>query len=185
MKWRKTSLFEFEAKGMRLNGRAKYIVRVAVAAVLLLTITASRLRADTGTCGGQVLELPYSDAAPFFCYIAEVYFLDLVSGYADGTFRPINEVRRGQMARTISLTHDSALRRGSRRAALGQWWTTTPHYAAAFSYTTAVGNAPTLVQSNGTDLWAVNSGDNTISRVRVCDGKVLDTIALSSNTINL
>src|SRR5215470_2123137 len=99
MRWRKTSLFELEADCGRVKRPAKYILRVAVAAVLLLTIATSRLRAETGTCDGQLLDLPFSDVAgAFFCSIAEVYFLDLVSGYADGTFRPLNEVRRGQMA---------------------------------------------------------------------------------------
>jgi S-layer family protein len=154
--------------------------------VLLLMITASRLRADTGTCGGQLLDLPFSDVmGVFFCEIAEVYFLDLVSGYANGTYRPLTEVTRGQLAKIIARTHDSALKRGSHRAALGQWWTTKPHYSAGFNYTTGVGNAPTLVQSDGTDLWVVNSGDTTISRVKASDGKVLDAIALSDNIISV
>jgi hypothetical protein len=46
----------------------------------------------------------FSDVAvddPFSLYIETAYANGLVSGYADGTFRPTNNVTRGQLARII------------------------------------------------------------------------------------
>lgn len=63
---------------------------------------------------------------------------------------------------------------GSRRAALNQWWTTTPHFGVGLA-TTTVGNTPVFVTSDGADLWVSNYGSNTISRVRASDGKLLET----------
>jgi len=38
---------------------------------------------------------------PFFSYIETAKQYGLVSGYADGTFRPGNEVTRGQLAKMV------------------------------------------------------------------------------------
>src|SRR5262249_62175712 len=64
-----------------------------------------------------------------------------------------------------------------KRAALRQFWTTTPNYASALGGlgTTTVGTFPQLVESDRADLWMANFNDNTVSRVRASDGKLLDT----------
>jgi hypothetical protein len=100
------------------------------AVILLLTIvvllfTSSRLPADTGTCGGAMTTLPFTDVAGnvFFCQIAEAYFSGLTNGTTPTTYSPSANVPREQMAAFITRTQDSALRRGSRRAALNQWAT--------------------------------------------------------------
>jgi hypothetical protein len=81
------------------------------------------------------------------------------------------------MAAFITRTQDSALRRGSKRAALDQFWTTTPHYPSGSGGlgTTSVGVSPELVKSDGADLWVPNFASATVSRVRGSDGKLLDT----------
>src|SRR6516165_6530580 len=44
--------------------------------VIVLLFTSNRLPADTGTCGGAMTTLPFTDVAEnfFFCQIAEAYF---------------------------------------------------------------------------------------------------------------
>src|SRR5206468_2183710 len=64
------------------------------------------------------------------------------------------------------------LARGSRRAALGQWWTTTPLYELGLG-TTSVGVLPSLAASDGADVWVTSAGN--VSRVRASDGKLLET----------
>ena len=76
------------------------------------------------------------------------------------------------MAAFVTRTMDQSLKRGSRRAALKQFWT--PTSADGLGLTT-VGSQPTLVESDGADLWVANSGSATVSRVRASDGKLLET----------
>jgi DNA-binding beta-propeller fold protein YncE len=40
---------------------------------------------------------------------------------------------------------------------------------------TTVGSSPALVRSDGADLWVANNLDDTVSRVRASDGKLLET----------
>ena len=142
--------------------------------MLGLTVASSRLRADDATCGGQTLTLPFTDVAgsPFLCQIAAAYFSGLTNGTSSTTFSPGSDVTREQMAAFMTRTQDSALKRGSRRAALNQWWTTTPHYDLGLGTTLA--GSPVAVQSDGLDLWTANN-DGTASRIRASDGKLLET----------
>ncbi|HEU4391185.1 MAG TPA: hypothetical protein VFV34_25525 [Blastocatellia bacterium] len=63
------------------------------------------------------------------------------------------------MAVFILRTQDSALRRGSRRAALQQFWT--PVSTDGLGLTT-VGSSPTLVASDGADVCVPN--DDPVAR---------------------
>jgi hypothetical protein len=47
-----------------------------------------------------------SSSHPFFCYIETAYGHGIVSGYADGTFRPGNDVTRGQLCKIIVLAEE-------------------------------------------------------------------------------
>ena len=76
------------------------------------------------------------------------------------------------MAAFVTRTMDQSLKRGSRRAALKQFWT--PTSADGLGLTT-VGSEPQLVESDGADLWVANNGSGTVSRVRASDGKLLET----------
>lgn len=141
---------------------------------LALTGTLSRTRADTGTCSGQSLLLPFTDTMgnPFFCFIAELYALGITGGTTPTTYSPNDPVTRAQMAVFLDRTHDSALKRGNRRAALDQWWTPNPTTNPA---TTMVGTSPLLAKSDGADLWVANFTSGTVSRVRASDGLALQT----------
>src|SRR5215470_3649279 len=150
-----------------------------VSLIINLTVVSTRHHADTGTCGGQMITLPFTDVmgSSFFCQIAEAFFSGLANGTSPTTYNPSGTVSRDQMAAFITRTQDSALRRGSKRAALRQFWTTTPRYPILSGGlgTTNVGSEPLFVESDGADLWVANISSNTVSRVRASDGKLLDT----------
>src|SRR5215472_13590529 len=150
-----------------------------VSLIINLTVVSTRHHADTGTCGGQMITLPFTDvmSSPFFCQIAEAYFSGLANGTSLTTYNPSGNVTRDQMAAFITRTQDSALRRGGRRAALDQFWTLSGNgvqlqLGQGFLIQ---GATPQLVKSDGADLWVANSGNSTVSRVRASDGKLLDT----------
>lgn len=142
--------------------------------VLVLTMVSTRLRADTGTCGGATTTLPFNDVMGnvFFCQIAEAFFSGLTNGTTPTTYSPTDPVPREQMAAFISRTMDQSLRRGSRRAALKKWWTPTGVNGLQL---TTVGALPFSVEADGADLWVANLTDGTVSRVRGSDGKSLET----------
>jgi hypothetical protein len=154
------------------------IYKRAMALVLLMiaiTAASTRLHADTGTCGGQMITLPFTDVAAgniFFCSIAEAYFSGLTNGTSATTYGPAANVPREQMAAFITRTMDQSVKRSSRRAVLDQFWTT--QGADNFGLTT-VGDGPRLVKSDGADLWVTNLLGNTVSRVRASDGRLLET----------
>jgi hypothetical protein len=146
---------------------------ILVQATIILTLVSGGLKADTGTCGGAMTTIPFTDVGSsiFFCQIAEAYFSGLTNGTSATTFSPSDPVNREQMAAFMTRTQDSALMRGSGRAAASQFWTTTPHYDSGLG-TTAVGDGPRLVASDGTDLWVAGVG---LTRVRASDGLALGT----------
>jgi hypothetical protein len=99
--------------------------------IVVLTAASTYLRADTGTCGGASITLPFTDVPStniFFCSIAEAYFSGLTKGTSTTTYGPSDNLPREQMAAFITRTLDQSLKRGSRRAALNQFWTATAHF---------------------------------------------------------
>jgi hypothetical protein len=48
---------------------------------------------------GHFSDVPASN--PFFCYVETAYNADIISGYADGTFRPGNNVTRAQFSKMV------------------------------------------------------------------------------------
>jgi YVTN family beta-propeller protein len=145
--------------------------------VIGLPVVSSRLQAQTVTCGGVTTTLPFTDvmSSPFFCQIAEAFFSGLTNGTSATTYSPSDPVNREQMAAFITRTQDSALRRGSKRAALGQFWTAAPNYFLAPGMS-LVGVTPQLVASDGEDLWVANFGDNSVSHMRGRDIAHLETV---------
>jgi hypothetical protein len=147
---------------------------VLVAVMIILTAASSQLRADTGICNGQSLTLPFTDVQgnPFFCAIAQAFFTGLTNGTSATTYSPAANVTREQMAAFITRTQDSALKRGSRRAAAGQW--ATPQQVGVLN-TTVVGNLPQFNCFDGEDIWVANVSGGTVTRVHASDGRVLGT----------
>lgn len=130
--------------------------------------------------------LPFTDlGSTVFCAeIAEAYFSGLTNGTTATTYSPTATANREQMAAFVTRTLDQSLARGNRRAALRQWWNSTPHYDQALGLTT-VGNTPQRIQSDGVDVWTPNNADASVSRVRASDGKVLDTWTGATHAIDI
>lgn len=156
--------------------RRSLLVRLtAFVSVAAIVITVSRKpRADSGTCSGVNVMLPFTDVAGnfFFCQIAAAYFSGLANGTTPTTYSPYANVTRDQMAAFATRTMDESVNRASRRAALEQLWTTqgTPNLAL-----TTVGAFPVQVKSDGADLWVASYNSATVSRVRGSDGRLLET----------
>lgn len=105
----------------------RYFIRAVFLTLLvsILIIASSRMRADTGTCSGSSVTLPFTDvpaANVFFCSIAEAFFAGLTNGTTGTTYSPSANVTREQMAAFVTRTLDQSLRRGSRRAAMKRFW---------------------------------------------------------------
>jgi hypothetical protein len=158
---------------MRLNRHYGTRAMLLGSLIVCLTLLSTRVQADTAFCG-QIITVPFTDVAGniFFCDIAEAYFSGLTNGTTPTTYSPSQNVPREQMAAFITRTMDQSLTRGSKRAALKQFWTPT---SVASTALTTVGSGPLFVESDGADLWVVNYGDGTVSRVRASDGKLLGT----------
>jgi len=161
--------------------------KVRSAVILCLTIvvllfTSSRLPADTGTCG-VLVTLPFTDVAGngFFCQIAEAYFSGLTNGTTATTYSPSANVPREQMAAFITRTQDSALRRGSRKAALGQWGFPT-QVPSGYSFGQS---GARQIKSDGADLWLANYSSGTVTRIRASDRKLLETWTLATNAFGV
>ena len=122
-----------------------------------------------GLCG------PFTDvAADAFCpFVLEIFYLGITTGTTATTYDPASNVSRLQMAAFLSRTVDGLLRRGSRRAALDQYWTT--QNATVLGLTT-IGPIGGHVASDGANLW-VSDSTGVVSRVRASDGKLLETWA--------
>ena len=153
--------------------------------VLAMIVASTRMKADTSTCGGQMISLPFTDVLSsnvFFCVIAEAYFSGLTNGTSATTYSPSDPVTREQMAAFTTRTLDQSLKRGSRRAALGQFWTTQTESNLAL---TTVGNLPRFVKSDGADLWVTNNSSGTVSRVRASDGRLQETWTNAIGAYNL
>jgi hypothetical protein len=103
--------------------------------------------------------------------VLEIFTLGITNGTTPTTYSPSDNVTRLQMAAFLSRTVDGVLRRGSRRAALDQFWAlqTTP-----FVDVTTVGNSPGVPASDGSDVWVPNF-DGTVSRVRASDSRLVET----------
>src|SRR5215467_4631848 len=118
-----------------------------------------------GLCG------PFTDvAADVFCpFVLEIFYLGITTGTTATTYDPASNVTRLQMAAFLSRTVDRTLQRGSRRAALNQFWTTQDTSAIAL---TTVGTMPHLVACDGADVWVPSNTDGNVTRVRASDEKV-------------
>jgi hypothetical protein len=150
-------------------------VLLLIALILALTSTSRLTRADTGTCGGLMLTLPFIDVPGnniFFCVIAQAFYTGLTNGTSATTYSPSDTVTREQMAAFITRTQDSALKRGSLRATAGQW--ATPQDAGLLK-ATIVGTNPRYNCFDGEDIWVANFTGNSVTRVHASDGRVLGT----------
>src|SRR5215510_4985981 len=120
----------------------RVLVLVPTLFTVLLAAGASAL---LGVCG------PFTDVSdPNFCpFVREIFTLGITTGTTPTTYDPASSVTRLQMAAFLSRSVDGVLKRGSRRAALNQFWrlqTTT------FFDVTTVGDGASFLTSDGLDV---------------------------------
>ncbi len=147
----------------RRSGRPISLVVLSV-----FTVIFGGASALLGVCG------PFADvAADAFCpFVLEIFTLGITTGTSPTTYDPTSNVSRLQMAAFLSRTVDGVLKRGSRRAALGQFWML--QNATVLGLTT-VGTGPNFLKSDGANIWVANFNSASVSRVRSSDGKLLET----------
>src|SRR5262244_3610748 len=143
----------------------RVLVLVPTLFTVLLSAGASAL---LGVCG------PFTDVSdPNFCpFVREIFTLGITTGTTPTTYDPANPVTRLQMAAFLSRSVDGVLKRGSRRAALNQFWTL---QTATFFDVTTVSSGVRIPVSDGADVWVPTYDSNSVSRVRASDGKLLET----------
>ncbi|MEP6993835.1 MAG: S-layer homology domain-containing protein, partial [Acidobacteriota bacterium] len=157
---------------MKPSHRGHFFLILPVLVCALLAGGAFKIVQDQ--CG------PFTDVTPAFCpYILELYYLGITAGTSATTYSPDDPLTRGQAAVFVSKGLNQSLARSSRRAALGQWWTTTPHDDLGLGVTSVPGFS-TEVACDGADVW-VSSLLGTISRIRGSDGKLLDSWTGATN----
>jgi S-layer family protein len=166
---------------MKVNRRYAISLTMLLSLMAGLTSLSTRLRADTQTTGqcGLSITIPFTDVPSnniFFCSIAAAYFSGLTNGTSPTTYNPSDPVPREQMAAFITRTLDQSLRRGSKRAALGQWWTLRPVVDSKID----VGDAPQFLASDGEYVYVSNHNSSTFSKVRASTGEVIDTYSFPS-----
>jgi S-layer family protein len=154
-----------ERRSLMVPNRSSRFASAFAASVLVLLAGASSVL--FGLCG------PFTDVAadPFCPFVLEIFYLGITTGTTATTYDPSGNVTRLQMAAFLSRSVDGVLRRGSRRAALNQFWTA--QNATVLGLTT-IGIDPVLAQSDGLDVWVANGG-GTVMRVRGTDGRLLET----------
>ena len=147
---------------------SRFVRRISVFSSIVLALAAGAGTGLLATCG------PFTDAAAdAFCpFVLEIFYWGSPPGPRRRPSTLRANVSRLQMAAFLSRTVDGALKRGSRRAALDQFWTTQNSTVMGL---TTVGLDPILLACDGADVWCANLGDASVSRVRASDGKLLET----------
>src|SRR5512137_2182816 len=157
---------------MNMSFRNRVVLLLMGMSVIVTLSAHINAQYDCGVVNGPP-PVPFTDAGDmgsYFCAkIAQVYFMGITSGTSATTYAPLDNVNRGQMAVFLARTTDASLSRGSRRAALGQWWT--PGNANAIQ-SIALTSIAAYVASDGADVWVSIVGNNTVARVRASDGKI-------------
>jgi|GEM_PF-199077 len=156
---------------IRMQRRFVAFEALVLTLVLLLTGAVSHLRADTGTCGGAMITLPFTDilngpSSGFFCFIAQIYFQGITVGTSATTYSPDNPVTRGQMAVFLARTEDLALKRGSRRTAIGKQWSVRVPYSQ-FVEGRITQSAVQFAASDGISIYYANQTDGVVSRTNI------------------
>ena len=161
---------------MNHTPQIKHRALLLAAGVIALSLLSSQMRADTGTCNGASITLPFTDVPSsngFFCAIASAYVTGLTNGTSATTYAPSANVPREQMAAFVTRTLDQSLKRGSQRAAAQQWWQ--PANVSALRSTTFISTDPVDLQNiawDGADVWVASPGIHAIHRMHASDGKI-------------
>jgi YVTN family beta-propeller protein len=161
---------------VRINNRSSLLAALMASVVLILSLASARLHAQT-TCDGSNPPplIPFTDVtgSSIFCRsIAAAFFSGISSGTSATTYTPLANVTREQMAAFVTRTLDQSLRRGSQRAALGQFWVTSPQYDKNLG-TYPVGTGSKHIRSDGEFIWVANAGTGDVCAARASTGEML------------
>jgi DNA-binding beta-propeller fold protein YncE len=150
-------------------------VVVLISLMASLTLLSTRLQADTESCGGVTVTLPFADVQgnSFFCQIASAYFSGLMDGTTATTYSPTDPVPREQMAAFITGAMEQSLKRGNTRAALGEWWTNKSRERSAFIM---AGSNPRFMACDGQTVWVSNTENNSVSRFDIKTNTLICTL---------
>lgn len=156
-------------------------VRLRIGLLLMLianiALLSTHLRADTGTCAGQMITIPFTDVSAgsvFFCSIAEAYFSALTNGTTSTTYGPSDPVLREQMAAFVTRTMDQSIKRSSRRAALGEWWINQSRVVE--SDIPSGGENPQYLACDGMSVWVSNTTTNNVTRIDIKTGQIIANV---------
>ncbi|HKA37774.1 MAG TPA: S-layer homology domain-containing protein, partial [Thermoanaerobaculia bacterium] len=118
---------------------------------------------------------PFVDvAADAFCpFVQEVFYLGITTGTTPTTYDPTGNVTRLQMAAFLSRTVDGVLKRGSRRAALNQFWN--PHTPSDLGITTMTFQGADYAAANGLSVWVSGTFGNSVTQVLAGTGGLFGT----------
>jgi DNA-binding beta-propeller fold protein YncE len=152
-------------------GAARAIIAAMLLAAALSLFLASTAAFASEPCGTGSYPFPYTDVAsvtdPFCPGIMEAYVTGVSKGTTPTTFSPDDPVIRLQMTTFLERSLDQGLARGSRRAALNQWWT--PQNVNAIQ-AVPVGGLPFGCAADGLSIWASTYG--AVSKVQASTGTV-------------
>lgn len=138
---------------------------LAVTSVALVLAFGLPARADTGSCAGRLVALPFTDTQgnAAFCDIATAFFSGITNGTTTVTYTPQATVTRDQMAAFVTRTQQQTLRRGSIRAATRRWWTPAA-ISAHFP-----GPRESSLECDGHNVWAAGKGGTVL---RLSEGRL-------------
>jgi hypothetical protein len=141
---------------------------LAFLAVLTASVAGGAVSGGLG-CG------PFLDVAPdAFCpLILEIFYLGITTGTTPTTFDPSSNVTRVQMAAFLSRTVDGVLKRGSRRAAMNQFWI--PQIPAALGDTNLSFQGAEYCAADGLSVWVSGAFGSSVTEVLAGTGGVLGT----------
>ena len=139
--------------------------RALLVSCVLVSMLLGAGSALLGVCG------PFTDvAADAFCpFVLEIFYLGITTGTTPTTYDPAGNVSRLQMAAFLSRTVDGTLKRGGRRAALRQFWTT--QGPINLGITTLLANG---IESDGANLW-ISAAIGHVQHVAADTGRLLET----------
>lgn len=165
----------------------RYAIRAVFLTLLvaILTLTSTRVRADTATCSGGSVTLPFTDvpaANVFFCSIASAFYSGLTNGTSGTTYSPSANVPREQMAAFVSRTLEQSIRRNNLRAVTKKWYMPPDPTGITLTVT---GDNPQGVVFDGTDVWVANNAAGTVQRFRPSDGQLLQTFSAAPSVTQL
>lgn len=144
--------------------------------IVSLTFVSTRLKADTGACGGQMISLPFTDVPAsniFFCSIAEAFISGLTNGTTATTYSPSQPVPREQMAAFVSRTLDQSVKRSNPRAALGEWWTN--QSGTRYRSLKSTGSNPRFLTCDGLTVWVSCTEADSVQRFDIRTGDLICT----------